>query len=102
MYQPSWILVYLRLSAYLTVGFVSVMFLLSDDDELLRKKTRTFLLSKLTICGILLVSATLTLFGLDSDLVRDAWLTPSSIVWAIVTLYFNLRKEIDKSDKIEP
>jgi len=102
MYEPSELLVYFRVASYILVGFVSVMFLISDDESMLYHKAKTFLISKLMISTIMLVSGVLTIFNVDTDIVRDFWLTPTTILWAVITLYLNFKKELHKGDKIVP
>lgn len=101
MYDPSLFLVYLRISAYILVSFASVVFLVSDDTDRLYKKAKVFLISKLMITNILLVSAVITLFGVNANKVRDFWITPTTVVWTLATLYLNFKKETAQNGRIK-
>lgn len=83
--------IYIIIASSLTVSFITVMVLLTDDVQIMEKRAKYYLLGKLLVSGTIFASSLLLLSTnmVNAVLWFDACLFA---LWATYNLYINFKK----------
>ncbi|SRR5258708_7745163 len=86
---------YIVISSCLWVSFLSFMFLVADDKDNLSKRSKSFLISKIVLCLIIITAAILFVTTFN-DTVVLVFAGPAFLFWALFTTYLNYKQETVK------